>query len=381
MRAPILRFKDNDGLDFPALSKGVLDEFLDSIQSGKSKNKADDGLYNFYGSTGLIGRSNTPEYSGKSILIARVGANAGYIYEVDGSYCVSDNTLILRLKTPNNESFFFNLLTKLNLNKLVFGSGQPLITAGILKTLPVMVPCDKEQTKVANFLNIIDKKIHLLTQKHDLLTQYKKGLVQQIFSQKLRLKNKDSLHFTDWKDFSLKNVLAKNSIKNKNVEFNLVQSISNKYGFINQDELFEDRVIASKNLSNYYVIKKGAFAYNPSRIDVGSLAYKSDDLTSVVSPLYVSFYTKADLIVDSFLLIWFDSGQFKKQMNSSFEGSVRNTLSYDSLSNMIITLPSIEEQLKISEFFKVMDSKITTTQSQLELLKQYKQGLLQQMFI
>jgi type I restriction enzyme S subunit len=287
----------------------------------------------------------------------------------------------LRLKTPNNESFFFNLLTKLNLNKLVFGSGQPLITAGILKTLPVMVPCDKEQTKVANFLNIIDKKIHLLTQKHDLLTQYKKGLVQQIFSQKLRLKNKDSLHFTDWKDFSLKNVLAKNSIKNKNVEFNLVQSISNKYGFINQDELFEDRVIASKNLSNYYVIKKGAFAYNPSRIDVGSLAYKSDDLTSVVSPLYVSFYTKADLIVDSFLLIWFDSGQFKKQMNSSFEGSVRNTLSYDSLSNMIITLPSIEEQLKISEFFKVMDSKITTTQSQLELLKQYKQGLLQQMFI
>ncbi len=84
-----------------------------------------------------------------------------------------------------------------------------------------------------------------------------------------------------------------------------MQSVSNKHGFINQDEYFENRRVASKDTSNYYVIKKGFFAYNPSRIDVGSLAYKFDDEISIISPLYVSFQANKEKIIDEFLLNWF----------------------------------------------------------------------------
>ncbi|MDT7849400.1 restriction endonuclease subunit S [Methylophilus sp. VKM B-3414] len=247
--------------------------------------------------------------------------------------------------------------------------------------LIVRLPSLKEQAKIANFLMAVDKKIGQLTQKYELLAQYKKGVLQQVFSQKVRFKDDNGQNYSDWENYPLNDVLVKNSSKNRNCEFTLVQSVTNKHGFINQDELFEGRVIASKDLSNYYIIKKGAFAYNPSRIDVGSLAYKGDDLISVVSPLYVSFYAKPNLIVDRFLLNWFTSQNFKTQMNSSFEGSVRNTLSYDALSKIIVSLPCLEEQTKISDLLSVIEDKLTHTQIQLAAAKQYKQGLLQQMFV
>ena len=295
------------------------------------------------------------------------------------------NSNLMLLKFSNN--FFMNYAfnSPVVLKKLrAIATGTTSVAAIYNKDLfqiKLKTPSLTEQTKIANFLTAIDEKITQLTQKHDLLTQYKKGVMKQIFSQELRFKDDDGGDFPDWGEYLLKDALIKNSSKNKNSLFNLVQSVSNKHGFINQDELFEDRVIASKDLSNYYIIKKGAFAYNPSRIDVGSLAYKSDDLTSVVSPLYVSFYSKPNLINDLYLFNWFDTEQFKNQMNSSFEGSVRNTLSYDSLSKISVALPSLKEQTKIANFLTAVDDKITATQAQLKAVKQYKQGLLQQMFV
>lgn len=261
------------------------------------------------------------------------------------------------------------------------GSTRYNIGQESLNSVELHLPIISEQKIIANFLRAVDEKITQLTQKFELLALYKKGVMQQIFSQKLRFKYDDEQAFPEWNEYLLNDALIKNSSKNKRGEFTLVQSVSNKHGFINQDELFEDRVIASKDLSNYYVIKKSAFAYNPSRIDVGSLAYKKDDLTSVVSPLYVSFYAKPNLIIDKFLLNWFESESFKNQMNSSFEGSVRNTLSYDSLSKILISLPCIHEQSKIVTFLTAFDDKLKHTQNQLEAAKQYKQGLLQQMFV
>ena len=160
-----------------------------------------------------------------------------------------------------------------------------------------------------------------------------------------------------------------------------MQSISNKYGFVNQEEYFEDRKIASNNLSNYYIVKNKNFAYNPSRINVGSLAYKKDFLISVISPLYVSFYADNIYVNDIFLLNWFFSLPFYKQMSSSFEGSVRNNLSYDTLSNFNILLPVLEEQQKIADFLSSIDSKIENIEKELERLKEYKKGLLQQMLV
>ena len=100
--------------------------------------------------------------------------------------------------------------------------------------------------------------------------------------------------FTDaWEQRELGEHLIKNNERNKELTISNVESVSNKKGFVKQTEQFEDYSVASSDLSNYYIIRENMFAYNPSRINVGSIAYKEkgDDI-AVVSPLYVSFATK-----------------------------------------------------------------------------------------
>jgi len=153
-----------------------------SIASGKSSHeKYDHGEYSFFGSTGVIGYSNDYDYQGSRILVARVGHNAGFLYTVDGKYNVSDNTLILELPVNLNYKFIVSLLEEFQLNKLVFGTGQPLITGGLLKKVLIKLPCLEEQTKIANFLSAIDQKIEVVAQQIQHAKLWKKGLLQQMF--------------------------------------------------------------------------------------------------------------------------------------------------------------------------------------------------------
>jgi type I restriction enzyme, S subunit len=157
-----------------------LGEISDKIASGKSKQN-DLGKYPLYGSTGIIGKADKCSHEGKFILIARVGANAGLTNIVEGSFGVTDNTLVLDLKKSVSISFTLSLLHKYNLNKLIFGSGQPLITGGQLKMLKLSFPSLPEQKKIANFLTTIDKKTTQVDQQIKTMTQFKKGLLQQMF--------------------------------------------------------------------------------------------------------------------------------------------------------------------------------------------------------
>ena len=117
----------------------------------------------------------------------------------------------------------------------------------------------------------------------------------------------------DWEERKLRDLLNKNSEKNKNLSVINVESVSNKTGFTKQTDQFEDYSVASADLSNYYVIREKQFAYNPSRINVGSIAYKDlGDEISVVSPLYVSFSTKK-VLNDGFLWNWFKTASFDAQ--------------------------------------------------------------------
>lgn len=179
MNTPKLRFPEFQNLgEWKAKKLGDVAEYL---QSGKSKDKDENGAFILYGSTGAIGFCNKFDYQGKNILIARVGANAGFLYAVNGFYCVSDNTLILSLNQQSDYSFFYNLLKHLDLNKLVFGSGQPLITGGQLKALNILLPTLPEQTKIAACLSSLDDLITAQTQKIAALKTHKKGLMQQLF--------------------------------------------------------------------------------------------------------------------------------------------------------------------------------------------------------
>ena len=131
------------------------------------------------------------------------------------------------------------------------------------------------------------------------------------------------------------------------MKIDYIESVSNRYGFIRQTEQFEDYTVASSDLSNYYIILEKYFAYNPSRINVGSIAYKKiGSQVSIVSPLYVSFFTNK-LIDDRFLWYWFKTNEFKQQREKYSEGGVRDTLSFNQLSKLKIHLPRLNEQIKI----------------------------------
>lgn len=146
-------------------------------------------------------------------------------------------------------------------------------------------------------------------------------------------------------------------MKNKDLKIKNVESVSNRYGFIKQTEQFDDYTVASKDLSNYYIILEKYFSYNPSRINVGSIAYKSAvNPISIVSPLYVSFSTK-ELIDDRFLWYWFKTSEFKQQREKYSEGGVQATLSYNQLSKMKVSLPELNEQIILGKY---LDSLVDT---------------------
>lgn len=152
-RDQLLSFDDSD------VEWKTLEEVTKSISSGRNKDRAADGPIPVYGSTGLIGFTSEAAYMGKVLLVARVGANAGRVNAVSGSFDVSDNTLIVCPKDEWNIRFAFHQLTQMNLNQYAVGGGQPLVTGGLLKGLKIPFPSMFEQQRIAGILD----KFHTLT--------------------------------------------------------------------------------------------------------------------------------------------------------------------------------------------------------------------------
>lgn len=176
-----LRFTDSNNNPYPDWENKSFNDYCLSISSGKSKKRSANGIYNLYGSTGIIGKIDTVDYNGKYLLVARVGANAGYTYKINDQCGISDNTLVINLKSNLLIDYIYYYLRNWNLNRLVFGSGQPLITGGMLKKIKVKAPCLEEQQKIANILSKLDE---LIEEKKALLSDwqsFKKGLLQQMF--------------------------------------------------------------------------------------------------------------------------------------------------------------------------------------------------------
>lgn len=138
-------------------------DVCNNVFSGKSKDRLSDGVYPIYGSTGIISTTNTPTYSKEQILIARVGANAGFVQIAIGNYDVSDNTLIVDLKDGISLKFVYYQLSCMNLHQYAKGGGQPLITAGQIKHLEICVPTLEKQLEVVSILDRFDALCNDLT--------------------------------------------------------------------------------------------------------------------------------------------------------------------------------------------------------------------------
>lgn len=268
----------------------------------------------------------------------------------------------------NNDFLKYELLSdyfQTELKRVASGGTVYGVKGSTLHQMSINYCSKEEQTKIAQFLSLLDKKIELQKRKIKALKLFKSYTKSEIF--------KNGNHVC-----KLGAILNKWNKKNKDGAINYVESISNKAGFIPQSEQFEDRNVASKNLKNYYVIKKGVFGYNPSRLNVGSLALKENDFISVVSPLYECFTTTQN---NTYLFEWFNSNNFKKETFSKFEGGVRNTLNFNNLCDIPINLPDIETQNQYAKYFNKINFKISLEEQKLSELVKLKKGLLQEMFI
>lgn len=130
-----------------------ISEICIKVCSGRNKSKTEQGLYPVYGSTGIIGMCESPVYNKRQLLVARVGANAGFVHLADGSYDVSDNTIIIDLSKDVNQKFVFYMLRNANLNKFAKGGGQPLLTATQIKDFVIPVPSMEEQQRIVSILD------------------------------------------------------------------------------------------------------------------------------------------------------------------------------------------------------------------------------------
>lgn len=224
-----------------------------------------------------------------------------------------------------------------------------------------------EQEKIACFLNLIEERIRLQNKIIEKLETLIKGIVELAFSH-AATSNTLGCYITQ---ISQRNKLGKNLP---------VLSVSNKHGFVEQSEQFEDRIIASDDTSNYKIVNINDFAYNPARINVGSIARLKNKKCGIVSPMYICFRTLGNIIPE-YLELFFKTKQFSFEVNKRLEGSVRLCLQYEGLCEIVIpVLPVEKQQIWITRITALYD-KLAIEKGLQNNYQVQKQFLLSLMFI
>ena len=375
---PQLRFPEFSG----AWEEKKLGDIYGKISSGKSIKNIEDGKFLFYGSTGMIGNSNNYDYEGNKILIARVGANAGNIYNVEGKYNVSDNTLIVNEINDSNLNFTFNLLTSFGLNKLIFGSGQPLITGGQVSNLLLKFPTSPEQQKIASFLSAADKKIEQLQQKKALLEQYKKGMMQKLFSQQVRFKDDNGKEFPEWEEKELADFLIPTlrEMEKPKTKYLAIGVRSHCKGTFQKPDSEPHKIAMDK----LYIVKAGDLIVNITFAWESAIAIvKEEDEGGLVSHRFPTYIFNEKRVLGKFFQYVFIQKRFKQQLDLISPGGAGRNRVLSKKDFLLIKweLPSVKEQNKIADFLMAIDAKINAISAQLDKAKSFKKGLLQQMFV
>ena len=247
------------------------------------------------------------------------------------------------------------------------GTKQQNLSYDIIEKFKIAYPTFQEQEKLNKFIALLDERIATQNKVIEDLKKLKCAIVETQYNgkgQKCRIGD----------------IIEQTSLRNKSNLVKTVLSINNKLGFINQDEQFEDRTVASEDTSNYKIVKKDDFAYNPARINVGSIARLKTFDKGIVSPMYICFKL-TDCIVPEYLESYFATNHFFKEMQKRLEGSVRLCLSFESLCNIPIIIPRVEEQAETGKRIDLLESKIETECNILSQFEKQKQYLLRQMFI
>ena len=296
--------------------------------------------------------------------------------EVDGKY------LFQYLKAP----FLMDYVSQ----KATGGTIKHL-NQNILVDFPVVVPEKAEQEKIGHYFEGIDNLITLHQRKCDEIKKLKKSMLQKMFPKEgERFPELRFPEFTDaWEQRKLGEVCERVTRKNKSGESDLPLTIASQYGLIDQRDFF-NKVVAAKDMSNYYLLKKGEFAYNKSYsngFDYGSIKRLNAYEQGCLSTLYICFGITSDDVESDYLECYFDTLKWYGDVSQICAEGARNhgLLNVDTkafFDEVTIEMPSSkEEQRKISAYLNNLDNLITLHQRKCDELKELKKGLLQQMFV
>ena len=298
------------------------------------------------------------------------------------------------LKEDIDKEFIFQIFKKDVKNYVLnssIGSDQPFISTTDLYKHKLCIPLKEEQTKIASFLSAVDEKINQLTQKHELLSQYKQGMMQKLFSQQLRFKADDGSEFGEWEEVRLGNLV------------DLTSGFAFKSDFFSEDG---NKLITPKNFTT---TGKANFTDTNTKwtTEISDKKYicRPNDLLVLLTDLTQSCELLGKPILLSqddgnvllnqrivkiipnrklekpFLLYLLLTDDFHELIVSTASGTTVKHSSNKVLQSFHFYLPCLEEQTKIANFLSAIDQKIEVVAHQIEQAKQWKKGLLQNMFI
>ncbi len=380
MTAPKLRFKEFDG-DWSSLKyKDVL-----TIKYGKDHKLLNEGIYPVYGTGGIMRYADQYLHDGESILIGRKGTIDQPKY-VDEKFWTVDTLFYTQIKDNSIPLFLYQHALQVNWSGLNEATGVPSLNTTSINNVDIALPPKEEQRKIAAFLSAVDEKITQLTQKHQLLSQYKQGMMQKLFSQQIRFKADDGSEFGKWESKKISDLFdeVRNKVADRDIE---TYSITAGKGFVSQANKF-GRDISGKQNSNYIVLKPNDFSYNKgnSKTYKYGCVYLNELTYDIAVPnVFISFRSKKqNLVHEKFYSKLFEFHYLDRYLRLLISSSARMdgllNVSKDGFFEIKLPYPCLEEQTKIANFLSAIDQKIEVTSQQIEQAKQWKKGLLQQMF-
>lgn len=305
-----------------------------------------------------------------NLKIAKVGN------EYDNSLL---NQRVGKLITKNNINFVYCLLqledTISKINSSISGTDPPNLSTQDIKNINVFMPGANEQTKIANFLSAVDERIQQVSQTHELLTQYKKGVMQKIFSQELRFKDENGQDFGEWEMFKYSEAMS-----HKSKKYNPSTSSSIPCIELEHIEQGSGKLIGFSDAKEQKSIKN---IFNEGDVLFGKLRpYLRKYILAPFDGVCSSeiWVLKGNKVSNQFLFYMIQTESFIDLSNKS-TGSKMPRADWSTIAEELCLIPPLPEQTKIASFLSAIDDKINQAQSQLSALQEYKRGLLQQMFV
>ena len=369
LNVPHLRFPEFSG----EWENTELQYIAPNICSGKDK-PTSNGTVALYGSTGIIGMTRLASYNEEIVLVARVGANAGQLQITTIPCGVTDNTLIINAKEWNRYIYYY--LQHYNLNRLVFGSGQPLITGSMLKKLKIIYGEESERNKIVNLLCLLDERIATQNKIIEDLKKLKSAISKHLFARKDLLETTICLSNIA----TLKNGYAFQSGKYNALGKWKILTITNVSGerYIN-DEDYNCIINLPNDIQDHQVLKEGdiliSLTGNVGRV---SLCKDGDYLLNQ----RVGLLQLAKNVNQEFLYQILSSQRFENSMIACGQGAAQMNIGKGDVESYVLPYSSnVNNILLVAKILHSYDEYIINEQRKLTLLTMQKQYFLAQMFI